>query len=215
VLAAADADRVSGGATDDHPARHRRGHPGGQPGRGQPAARRVGPARRPERRSRGPGGVGHVSRTRGARPADDWAARPGGWPRILRYLACLSGVRLTARSRTRPNWRCACRAPPAGTFVHWYQAEGSGELAGRFHHHECLDYGSCCAIGLAEASGVPAEQGALHCLCRRRPASRCWWPIGRARSTRHQIHVIALNTGILIQAAPQIFGEVMVRLPRS
>ncbi|MDT4907805.1 MAG: NADPH:quinone reductase, partial [Pseudonocardiales bacterium] len=26
---------------------------------------------------------------------------------------------------------------------------------------------------------------------------------------RHQIHVIGLNIGILIQAAPQIFGEVM------
>ena len=88
VLAAADADRVPGGATDDHPARHRRGHPGGQPGCGQPAARRVGPARRPERRSRGPGGAGHIGRTRGARPADDWAARPGRWPRIFPPAAC-------------------------------------------------------------------------------------------------------------------------------
>ena len=32
-------------------------------------------ARRPEQRSRGPGGAGHVGRTRGARPADEQAAR--------------------------------------------------------------------------------------------------------------------------------------------
>ena len=29
---------------------------------------------------------------------------------------------------------------------------------------------------------------------------------------RHQIHVIGLNIGVLIQAAPQIFGEVMGEL---
>jgi NADPH:quinone reductase len=29
---------------------------------------------------------------------------------------------------------------------------------------------------------------------------------------KHQIHVIGLNIGILIQAAPQIFGEVMGQL---
>src|SRR5207253_6881505 len=29
---------------------------------------------------------------------------------------------------------------------------------------------------------------------------------------KHQVHVIGLNIGVLIQAAPQIFGEVMVEL---
>jgi hypothetical protein len=107
VLAAADADRLPGGPTDDHPARHGRGHPDGLSGRGQPPARRVGPARRPERRSRGPGGAGHVGRTRGARPAGDSAAGPGG--RRIRYLARLSGVRLTVESGPGPTGR-----PPAG-----------------------------------------------------------------------------------------------------
>ena len=74
VLAAADADRLPGGPADDHPARHRRGHPGGLPGRGQPPARRVGPARRPERRHRRPGGAGRAGRTRAARPAGDPAS---------------------------------------------------------------------------------------------------------------------------------------------
>ena len=100
MLAAADADRVPGGASDDHPARHRRGHPGGQPGRGQPAARRVGAARRAEWRSRGPGRAGHVGGTRGTGPADDWAARPGWRPGIARCPACLSSVRLGVSSRT-------------------------------------------------------------------------------------------------------------------
>ena len=84
------------GAADDHPARHRRGHPGGQPGRGQPAARRVGPARRAERRGRGPGGAGHVGRTRGARPAGDC----GAWPSPITGAA--------RRYRPKPG-PCQCR----------------------------------------------------------------------------------------------------------
>ena len=35
---------------------------------------------------------------------------------------------------------------------------GPGELAGEFHQHECLDPASRCAVGLAEAAGVLAEQ---------------------------------------------------------
>jgi hypothetical protein len=35
---------------------------------------------------------------------------------------------------------------------------GPGELAGEFHQHECLDHGSRCSVGLAEAGGVLAEQ---------------------------------------------------------
>ena len=35
---------------------------------------------------------------------------------------------------------------------------GPGELAGEFYQHECLDHGSRCSVGLAEAGGVLAEQ---------------------------------------------------------
>ena len=52
--------------------------------------------------ARGPGGASHVGRTRGAGPAGDSASRPGGWPRIFRYLAGLSGVRLTVGSGPGP-----------------------------------------------------------------------------------------------------------------
>jgi len=32
---------------------------------------------------------------------------------------------------------------------------------------------------------------------------------------KHQVHIIGLNIGVLIQAAPQIFGEVMASCSRS